>query len=148
MKRILCFMLLVFALNSFCSAQDSINPADTILPKALINDFSKRFSKAEIDDWIKEGSNYIVSTFASNQWLDVTYSEKGKWVNTATLIDYEHLPQPVVKAFESSKYRAFEIMKITLTEAKKQPKVFRIFVENIDEDAAVLQYHENGNPVP
>ncbi len=148
MKRILFLMLLIFALSNVSNAQDSINPADTILPKAIIKDFSKRFSKAEIDDWMRDGSNYIVSTFASNQWYDVTYSEKGKWVNSAILIDYEQLPQPVVKAYESSKYRDFEIMKITLTEAKKQPKVFRIFVENTDENAAVLLYHENGNSVP
>lgn len=147
MRKLIWIFLLLLTFESVSVAQDSINPADTILLPAILKDFAKRYPKAEIDDWVKDSTFYVVSTFASNLWLDVTYSEKGKWLHTATLIDYEQLPQAVINTFESSKYKDYEVVKTAILEMPKKPKIFKIYLENIQGEAVLLNYNESGSLV-
>lgn len=144
MKKITGLIFFLFVTSMLIYGQDSINPADTVLPPAILKDFAKRYPKGEIDDWIKDGANYVISTFASNLWLDVTYSMKGKWMNTATLIDYDQLPKAVITNFESSAFKEYEVVKVSLAEAPKTPKVYKLYIENLNGDGKILHYNESG----
>ena len=148
MKKMIWIFILILTTHCMCFGQEPVNPADTVLPEAIIKNFNKKYPKGETEDWMKEGSNYVISTFVNNLWLDVAYSEKGKWVNTATLIDYEQLPQSIIKAFESSKYKNYDVVKVSILEMPKSPKVYKIYLENKGGEALLLNYNESGGLMP
>ena len=145
-KTVIPIVLLFFTISVF--GQENMTEADTILPPAVVKSFVKKFPKGETGDWMKENGNYIISTFFDNTWYDITFSEKGKWLNSSILIDYEQLPSAVINAFEQSTYRNHEIMKISILEMPKSPKVYKLYLENRDGEAIILNFNESGILLP
>ncbi|MBT3300820.1 MAG: hypothetical protein HOD63_12530 [Bacteroidetes bacterium] len=137
-------VIITFIIFSATTFAQEVIVQDTVLPEKVLKGFTKKCPKATSEDWMQEGSNYIISYFDDNKWYDVTFGSNGKWIETAIVIDYEKLPESIINHFESSKYNEFEVVKITVSEKPKTENIYRIYVESLDMKETILQYNESG----
>lgn len=108
MRRL--FFLAIFSLTFFqVFAQEN---ADTIIAPKVLDAFNSKYKKAEISEWSHINGIYTITFFQKNNWFDVKYTDKAKWVETTIIIDFEQLPEAVQKSFESSKYGSWDLVKI------------------------------------
>ncbi|MEA3497129.1 MAG: PepSY-like domain-containing protein [Bacteroidota bacterium] len=140
---IIFLILLSFLVNAQENITDTIATADTAIAENVLNAFNKKYPKGDLNEWKMDGDNYIITFYSDNKWYDVSFSNKGKWLNTYIIIDYERLPDAVVKSFEKTKFNDLEIKKVVVMDNPDE-KLYKIYVVDYDDNETELIYTEEG----
>ena len=119
-------------------------PPDTILPPEIVIEFKGRFNNVNPGEWTKSGENYVITFLKEAKWYEVTYSKKAKMLGLNILINYDALPDPVKKKFDSSPYKDFDIQKILEIQTADQKKNYQITVLNANEEELIILYNDTG----
>lgn len=72
-------------------------------PEAVIEAFDKKFPDASELKWDKEGDHAFMASFYFNDIAHkAKFSDKGKWLETITTIEYDALPEKVKASLDKN----------------------------------------------
>lgn len=93
---------ILFVAFFICNIFTTTN-AQTKVPSAVTEAFSKKFPTATNVKWEKESKTEFEANFTENKTeKSVNYSAKGDWLETETTITFEQLPAKVQKTFKNT----------------------------------------------
>jgi hypothetical protein len=142
--KVFTIIFLLVLITNNVKAQDSIAPADTAIAEKVKEAFEKQYPKMSLDEWVNEDGVYKITFYDDNKWYDVKYTDKGKWLETSILIDYERLPKEVAKAFEKSKYKDRDVYIVTEVSKPETDVIYRLLIDDIKEDEIEIEFDSSG----
>jgi Putative beta-lactamase-inhibitor-like, PepSY-like len=86
------------------------------IPAAVTQAFKDKFSEAGNVEWKDKLTGFEASFVLDEVKYQTTFSTKGEWKMTETLLSEADMPEDVQEGFERSKYKEWEIKSVSLLE--------------------------------
>ena len=79
----------------------------------------------------------------NNKWYDVTISNKGDWVETYIINNYEDLPEKIRLSLEDPEFSEYDLNRILQLDSPKS-KSYKLLLSNYQDKELELIYNDKG----
>ncbi len=143
MKKIVSLLIIILFAITLVNAQQQLMESE--VPPQVTKSFHEKYPEATVVHWTKSDSEFQVQYKLDEDIFDAFFTSDGNWLRTEYTVDSEDLPDAIVNAKKSSKYKVWDISTVKVIESPKAGKNYRLEMYDMDYNQAQVVYDVKGN---
>jgi hypothetical protein len=142
MKRIFLVLLVLVSSFNFSHAQEK-KIKEALVPEAVLNGYKEKYKKVPVDAWMQLDENYIAVYEKGSSTFKATFSNDGKWIQTATKVKEDAVSGAVKKAVKESEWKDWKWSESYKVETPEYKKLFVLHMKK-GKEKKVLTFDPTG----